>query len=324
MDEHTNQEKKAAASPEPVIKEIHHHHYHRGGFSIWRFFVGLMIILLGFSWLANVAGWSWTIGFDVFRFWPVLIVVAGVSILVRRSVWGNVIGAFVIIAIIGVVLGIGWSGHGWTRATNVSRDIVVPKEASATTANIRLETGAAEATIRGGASQLVSGHFTSSFADISTLSKLDGTTQNVTINTLQNARWWFGTMRNTLDLSLMDGLPTNLTVNGGAMKATIDLSSVTTSGVTINSGASNINLIIGQTTDQSAIAINTGASQVSLTLPVALGAKLTIEGGASSKNLTDFTTTDNHTYQSKNYAAATKKIDVRITAGASSITVGWK
>lgn len=92
----------AATQAKETIREIHHHYHRRGG-GIFRLFFGLLILIIGFALLVQnfnlIPGYY--IDFSLLiRFWPVLIVLAGLSIISRGTWVGAVLSIIITIAII--------------------------------------------------------------------------------------------------------------------------------------------------------------------------------------------------------------------------------
>jgi hypothetical protein len=67
----------------------------------------LILIFLGVVFLLNNLGVTeWTVWDVVLRFWPVLLIAAGLDlVLSRRSTWGSVVALLIILAVIGLSLG---------------------------------------------------------------------------------------------------------------------------------------------------------------------------------------------------------------------------
>lgn len=94
-----------AYSEKEVIREIHHHHHHdrRGGIG-WLFF-GLLIVVIGFGFLAQNLGYISGIDFEfLVKFWPVFIIMAGLSVLSRGTRVGTVLAILFALAIIALMV----------------------------------------------------------------------------------------------------------------------------------------------------------------------------------------------------------------------------
>ncbi len=316
--------KKEETIQPAVIKEIHHHHHYKRGFSLWRFAFGGFVILLGLSLLANSFGWSWSIGFDVWRLWPAFIILIGLSMLVRGSVASTIIGIVVTVLVLAFAAVVMF-GNVSTDRTTSTETITVAKDAAATTATVKINSGAAKVTIGGGATDLMNGTFETNFATLTKSNTVSGTAQTVDLKTEgRNFPVLFGGAKNELSLNLSSTVPTELLVNGGAMTANLDLSNVMVTDLTVDSGATTLDLKMGDLVDTANVKIDAGASKLTLSLPKTVGARLNLKAGASSKSLTDFVDKGSDVYESANYGSATKKIELDIDIGASSLTVNWR
>lgn len=294
----------------------------RTNFSLWRFSFGLLIILFGLSLLAQQFGWTWFLPEDVWKLWPIFIILAGLSLLTRDSVLSTVIAVILGLAI--VAGSISLTAIGTFDRSTTTEPITIAAEPTAAAADIRLNMGAAKITVGGGATHLVDGTFTSSLTDLDTRSTLSGTTQMVDLTMDRSQSWWWGGVKNALDLDLTKDLPLTLDVNTGATDLNLDLTDVQATDVNIDSGASSIKLTLGDRLDSSRAAINAGASSITMAIPKTVGVTLSLDAAVSRKTLPDFVKQGDSRYVSTNFAASAKKLDLRITAGASSITVDWQ
>jgi hypothetical protein len=187
-----------------------------------------------------------------------------------------------------------------------------------------VKAGAGKLTLAGGSDKLMDGAFESNSTDLTTTSTLDGGTQTVTLKE-ESFNWKsFGRHINDLDLRLNNDLPIKIIIDSGAMDMRLDLKEVTTESVEINTGASSMNLELGDKIANSAVSIDAGASSLTLNLPKTLGAKLNIDAGLSSKDLPDFNKIDDKHYESKNYSSSEKKVDIDLDMGVSSLKVEWR
>lgn len=109
---------------EPV-KEIHHHHYdckdRRPEFNFGKFFLGFFLVLLGLAYLAKNAGWlPANFNINVRDLWPLLIIVAGLSLLSGRNWTVIILGlilTFLIIALVGALIVTGYLHGGFMMRT---------------------------------------------------------------------------------------------------------------------------------------------------------------------------------------------------------------
>lgn len=307
----------------------------RGGMNFGRLFLGLLVILFGVlfflrnSGLVNV---DFALNWGVV--WPILIIFLGLSLLSARGVWSVVLGIVVTLLVLALVLGDTFHvtttkesrTFNWGFSTEKdaqSQDIKVAKESGANSAAVNVKMGAGTLNVAGGSSDLVSGTLRSSFMDLKTESKLTDSKQTVTL-TGQGTSRVFGRQLNTMDLKLNNDLPLSTTIDTGAIDMNLDMSDIKLENLDLNTGASSLDLKLGDKVDTSNVSIDAGASSVSISLPKTVGVRLTVSSGLSSRSLDDFKKVSEKSYESNNYDSVTKKIDITLSLGASSLDVNWR
>lgn len=298
----------------------------RHGFSPWRIFIGLIIVLLGLQLLASNYGWNWALSFDLWRLWPLIIILIGLSVLSRGRMMSTVTGVILAVGLFAVVVGVFLVQPSTTDRTEVRRDISLTRESAATLSVVTLDMGAASIDVTGGADQAINGTFASSVADLSINNRLDGTTQRVDLTTEQrDGRTWFwmGHMQNTLSLRLNDVQPTELNIDSGAARLDLDLRTVIAQRVSVDAGASSIDLQLGDKAMQATVIIKSGASSLTVSTPKSVdGVRVHLDAGLSGKTIpSELKNRGDGLYETDNYDTAAKKIDLTIDAGVSSITL---
>lgn len=320
----------SSLTPTPVKPTVinNKHPQHHRGFSVWRMGIGLLVVLLGLQLLAMNYGWDWAVNFDLGRLWPAIIILIGISMLSKGHAINRIVGMVLTLAVIAMVAILMTAKPAATNREDIHRDISVDKEATATSAYVALDMGAASVAVSGGSDQAASGTFTSTVADLSTESRLDGTVQRINLmsNRRENTGWsWFWKMRNTIDLKLNHQWPIDLNIDSGAASLDLDLRTLMAKNLTVDAGASSIELKLGDLVDSNTTVIKSGASSIDVDIPKTVdGIKLKIDAGLSSKNVPSaFKDRGDGLYETDGYVDAKKKVDLTIDAGASSIDVSW-
>jgi hypothetical protein len=235
-------------------------------------------------------------------------------------VLGIIVGLVAVLAAGLLIFGNGGRSDYQTRITLVS----IPLDPLAARADITVKTGAGKFVIAGGGStsSLVSGSLESNFLTLDAVSRTESSTQAVEIS--ERGNWRFGPMRNEMNLSLGGSIPQNLTVNAGAADLVVDTVSVPVETIRIDTGASNLRLSLGTRATTTQVFLKAGASSVEISLPRDAGVKLTVNSGLTSRDLPEFTQKDEHVFQSGNYDAASRKIDIGLDLGVSSLKTVWR
>jgi len=142
-----------------------------------------------------------------------------------------------------------------------------------------------------------------------------------------------GNATTEVETRIASDVSTDLSVNGGAGEFIIDLRDVMTSRAEFNVGAASLTLTLpkptpstsaatAKPTPEVSIEVNAGASNIVIEVPDGVEARVTTEGALLSlrSSNTRVTVTGN-TAETPGYSTATARVIVRVTAGASSITI---
>jgi hypothetical protein len=312
---------KAEPAKTEVVREIHHHHDRGRGPG--GMFIGLIVIAIGVYFLGKQAGWfpadvelNWN------WIWPLFIIAFGVSLLSRRGTFGWLLTTVMTIGVLGFLAAAAFGAFG--KASPLATDTVsIAKEADGKALALDIDTGAGKLVLRGGSDKLISGTHIHRGMKLTQTSTLENGVQRVSLSTDKD--WgWIGQHRNDLELSLSNDVPTQLSVDSGAMDMEFDLTTVKVTDIDIDTGASDLSLVLGDLVDKLTVQVGAGASSIDVSLPKTVGARLTWDAGASSKNLPDFNKIDDRTYETSNYASASKKVDLDFDLGAASLDVSWR
>lgn len=126
--------------------------------------------------------------------------------------------------------------------------------------------------------------------------------------------------KNNWQLKLNNKIIYDISVKTGAIDIDCNLSDFKVEKLYIESGASNINLVLPQY--NSIIIIDTGVSNINIAIPKNVGATVNIDSGIAIKNLDDFIKR-NVTYISQNYNESEFKTEIEIDCGISYIDVDY-
>lgn len=127
-------------------------------------------------------------------------------------------------------------------------------------------------------------------------------------------------IKNDWQLKLNSQIIYDLSIKTGAIDTDCNLSGFKIEKLYIESGASNINLIIPQY--DSKIIIDSGVANIDIAIPKNVGATVNIASGIAVKNLDDFIKR-NGTYISPNYNESEFKTEIEIDCGVSNIEVNY-
>jgi hypothetical protein len=286
------------------------------------FFWPAILILIGvFALLVN----SGVVSTDrlslLFDMWPLLLIVIGLELIVRRGVQGS---AADVAAVLIVLLALGGAIAYVALAPNPGSTKNLDSSAavgSLNHASLELDVGAANVTIDGSTSlegDLYRAHIVYSGPKPGVnLDRSNGTLQ---ISQGNGGFGLFQTRRFTLNLQINPTVPWKLVSNSGASTDTYKLAAVNVSSIEINSGASREDITLGQPTGIVPITIDGGALTVHLHRSTGAGASVMVSGGAVSL---DFDGHQNHGIGTVQEASGsgTDKYRVEVSGGACTVTM---
>lgn len=130
-----------------------------------------------------------------------------------------------------------------------------------------------------------------------------------------------GTNRNKANVKLNPAIVWDLKFNIGAADFRGDFRQFKISDIEIDGGASSIRLKIGDLLETSSIDIEAGAASIRIDIPIDAGCKIVSETFMVDLDLDGFTKNEDGIYFSDNYKESTQKINVKLEAAISQLTV---
>ena len=285
-------------------------------------FIGVILLGINFGWW-NIDLWN-----ALANFWPVILILIGLRMILPNSV----IYTFVALLIFAAVLALSstnmipknGSFSFFSNGPLISEVFSKPLEPTTTSAKYKLDLGALDLSIRALATdsnELYSGSsLLNKNLSIKDLSSVQGE-KNIKFS--ENARSiMIPSKKRSFDLALSPKIPTEVDLNTGAIKSELDLRSLKISKLSLDSGASNETVSLGNLIDNVEVYLNTGASKYTINLPKEYSLTIISDSGAVSDNFgTLGLNKTGNTYKSSDWDTNTKKIKIDISSGASSIDI---
>jgi hypothetical protein len=275
--------------------------------------VPLVLIALGIVFLLANAGYltgvSWR---HVAQLWPVLLVIGGVDLLLRpRSMAAALVAELAIIAASVAYLVTapalpgpsGGSVGPFTSQQSIARE-------GAPRLSLTLGYGGGALRIAGGANDLLTLKSTHEDIQVRRVTR-GGASASVDVRSAI-AGLPFGGSERAWEVAAPSDIPVGMTLYLGAGDFDVDLSDVMLTNATIHIGASDLTLALPKPTGNVPVTISTGASSVELHIPAGVAYRVRVTGGVNSIA---------GVQESADYASASDRLSITISAGASSITI---
>jgi hypothetical protein len=256
--------------------------------------------------------------------WPLILIVVGIELIVRRSVQGAAGDAAAVAIIVAALLAA--TAYVAVAPTSAATSSFQTSAAAGDLkeASLEIDVGGATFAIQdsrdiGSDLYRAAISYSGSKPDV----RLNRSDAKLTIE--QHERRFLGlpnpALRMTLDLN--PAIKWTITENTGASTDTIDLPHTAVSALTINTGASREDLALGPATGIVPVEINGVALTVHLHRPSNVEASVRVSGGAISLDADGHAShgIGERTYQSAGYADASDAYRITVDGGACTVTL---
>ncbi len=290
-------------------------------------FWGVFFVLIGGLFLLNnigVLNVDWT---TVWRLWPMILVLWGLSILVgnQRPPWYAVLLMIVLMVFMVVAFAAmqWWDGDfevgSGDAVTQTFEEPMAPKTEHAT---FRLHSGAGKFYIRDTTAHLIKAETEVGFGKYNLSREQSDNSTDVTLDFRGRSRNWnFGRSRNRAEIQLNTAPTWNIYVDVGAASASFDLSPYKVEELRLNAGASSLKVRLGSRSEETRVRIKTGASSSVVEVPESVGCEVRLHTALTGKRMRGFEKISSNLYQTTDFDSATRKIYVEVSAGVSRVSV---
>lgn len=301
-------------------------------------FIGIVLLLENF----NVIQFYWR---NVWGFWPIFLIVAGVNILFNRSKsqLGNTICLSLVVILLGMVFYKGqqrpankkWIGERFSK--ELDEEINDDKEDSVTklrfsepyvTADsakktvLNINGGGTSFNLDGETSDLI-------YADVDRRSgkfilKKESSDSVNTINFKMKDKkngFSFNDGGNDVVLKLNKKPEWNINMNMGLGEIHLDMTSYKMRSFKFDGGGAALDLTLGKLLPIADVVIKTGIATVKIKVPETTGCRIKTKTGLSAKDFSGFIKIDNNNYETSNYKTSDKKIFINLDGGLSNFEV---
>ena len=290
-------------------------------------FLTFPILLIGLGLVAllvNLGALSWGQVARVFDLWPLLLIVIGVELILRRAAApGVATGLGAAVASLAVVAAIAYVSAGPAVPSGEHSGSAAAPLAGAESGQVALDGGGVRfsAHLADTGGDLYRAGFRNPNGDDPAFA---GGSGNVTIR-YGSGRGLFGSLgQRSLDLTLNSALPWTLKLDGGGYAADIDFRQGRLQGLSLSGGGISLNAHLPPPQGTVRIAISGGGVNADLHRPAGVAARVTASGGGSAID-----GDGNHqsalagatVWTSPEFAAASDRYDVTVSGGGNHVSV---
>lgn len=283
----------------------------------------LLLILLGTALLLDNLGiWSLDWG-DIWRLWPLLLVLAGLQVVFGRSTWGGLVSLLVVVAIIGGVL---WLSPAQDRG-HVAEEVITHPAMGISSAMVRADLGigtlhvsvlegseqAFELLARYDRDQMVLTH------DV----QIEDGAARVRLGTTSRRPGWSPLGRSVESewhLLLNPDIPTQLNVSTGVSSAHLALDRLALTRATVNAGVGAITLLLPEA-GRYEVSVDGGVGTLRIDVPEAMEARVRVDPGLGALDVAPRFRQEGPYYVTAGYDGADHRAEIDVDGGVGSITI---
>ena len=269
---------------------------------------------------------------ELAKFWPVFIIIFGVSLLPLNKVLKSV--CVILIIIISCLIYCNEVNGNENLSDEKTSEILMeevetqefssPFKDNTTEASVEINYGAGMLYLNSPVEELVKARnmsdkivqnlyleYEGSHADI----VFDVEDDNYQVNDVEEVK------SNRFDISLNKNPIYDFELNLGACELNFDFSEYKVSDIEINSGASNIDIKLGELYNSTRVVISTGVSKIRIGIPNNSGCRLECESILSLKDFDGFSKKSSNVYETSNYSSAENNIEIEFEGAMSEFEV---
>lgn len=286
---------------------------------------GVILILIGLSIIASKSGYLQPGFWDrLIDFWPFIFIILGLEI-ISKSVkikWPFILTIIILIVVPFIVATVNPVRQEVVKEG--ATDITEPLDTTVEEIELKIEGGAGRFAISGGSEGIVTGRFSSNYAQLVKNTSRYGKRLVLNYKTegIFKRDMIVRDVKTDLDISLNRDIPFIIELDIGASNINLDFSEIILKGLKINTGASSLDIKLGDRYPHQDITIKAGASKIDIKMPKNVGARVRFDGGLTSKKFhnIDLIKRDD-IYETSGYESAEKKIMIDLSSGISDINI---
>jgi hypothetical protein len=286
----------------------------------------IILITLGIIFLLNNFGiLPWDIWTNLWKFWPVIIILIGIEILIGQSIS---IRTMVILLVLVFLIPIFIAVNPLTRNPLETQTVPISEPAaSITRAKIIIDLPAVTLNLKAASSnseKIIDGKISfSKAASEPKITKEEDFNQAIfTINQDQQKSPlpFISSLKNDAELNLTQSIPLEILFKTGASSANLDLNNLRVDYLEIDSKASNLKISFGNQYSSRAV-LKTGASNIEIQIPKNLATKITVDSKIKNLSIDSRFKKDGGEYKTSDFDKSFTKLEIEISAIAGSITI---
>jgi hypothetical protein len=187
---------------------------------------------------------------------------------------------------------------------------------------LRFTNGAHRVVIRAGSH--LRGLYRASFGERMPIVVVRGGVVSIRYTRVASCDWTGNRPERPAEVALNAGIPWDVEVRGGASRLLADLSGLRLGSLSVDGGASRLEVVLPDPSGAVSVLILGGASNVAIRRPEGVSARLRVEGGVTNLTFGDRrigATGGELDLRSRGYEDAVDRYDIAVTGGANNMSI---
>lgn len=279
---------------------------------------GAVLIVIGIIFLLINLGYiSFSILFGIFDLWPLILIVVGINVLFKnKSIVSFITWTlfFIILVLYGLYYGeisnIGTTGYN----TNFKKPI------ETLYGELDLDIGAAKINIESAQSDLLNASLQGSNLDYTDTYKNNKETAVFNFKSKNYNKVNLNNKNNNYSFKLNKDVIWDLDFDLGAVSGVLNFEEIPIRSMDLDFGAGNLDIILGSNYSKSKLKIDSGASNLNILIPENTGIKIKLDTALTKTNIDNLNLSkEGDYYVSSNYEEASTKLDFDIDMGVGKV-----
>ena len=190
---------------------------------------------------------------------------------------------------------------------------------------LRFTNGAHRVVIRAGSH--LRGLYRASFGERMPIVVVRGGEVSIRYTRAASCDWTGNHPERPAEVALNAGIPWDVEVRGGASRLLADLSGLRLGSLSVDGGASRLEVVLPDPSGAVSVVILGGVSNVAIRRPEGVSARLRVEGGVTNLTFNDRrigATGGELDLRSRGYEDAVDRYDIAVTGGANNLSIEWQ
>jgi hypothetical protein len=280
-----------------------------------------VLILLGVVFLLGNLGYIPPVQLRaIVQLWPLILVVWGIEMVIGRREPILALALELGIIVLAIAL-VAIQPAGLFAPTLAGPSEAIVQREGATTLSLRVVGGAGDYRVSGGAAALVEAR--SERGQIRARTTRRGDSAEVRVDPAEVTDLFrFNGPPQGVSVQIANDVPASIRIEGGAGDFTLDMRDLTVTDARIETGASNVHLMLPTPHGDIPVRIQAGAASIDIELPAGVEMRLTTRGGALSvQSSNPRLPVVGGAGETSGYAAAKDRVTVTFEGGAATVTV---